>query len=360
MSLDISDILPVRTCADLAPIRAELKHTPEDFVVEEIPAYLPSGQGQWTFAWIEKRDMTTPAALERLCGVLGSPAQQATAAGMKDRRAVTRQWVSLADVTPEQVRGVTIPGLTVLAADRHDNRLKPGHLRGNRFTMRLRSVETPGDGPSAIERVQAVLERLGRQGCANWFGKQRFGNAGDTHLEGRDLLRGEGRSRGRTKRWKRRLVVSAYQAALFNRYLRERLARGWLTSALDGDVLKRTDSGGLFVCEEPAVDQVRVDSFEVSPTGPVFGYKMRRAMRDADALEAEVLQAEGVQLDDFRRVGKLGTGTRRPVRFPVDGAEVEVDGDDLVLKVALPKGSYATVLLAELGDLREVRGEDRS
>ena len=63
--------LPYLT-ADIAPIDGELRVTPEDFEVEEIPAYAPSGHGEHVFALIEKRMMTTPDAVRGLCEVLGT------------------------------------------------------------------------------------------------------------------------------------------------------------------------------------------------------------------------------------------------------------------------------------------------
>ena len=48
---------PPLLTVDLPGIEGKIKTVPEDFEVEEIPAYEPSGQGEFLYLWIEKRDM---------------------------------------------------------------------------------------------------------------------------------------------------------------------------------------------------------------------------------------------------------------------------------------------------------------
>src|SRR5690606_2995896 len=119
----------------------------------------------------------------------------------------------------------------------------------------------------------------------------------------------------------------AYQSELFNRYLSRRLEDGLFASVLAGDVLRKTDTGGLFASEEPAVDQRRLDAGEVAPTGPMFGHKMRQppAGTDAAAREDAILDAEGLAPADFARVGKLAEGTRRPLAVPLAELSVEAE-----------------------------------
>src|SRR5262245_26115923 len=180
---------------DLPGTGGVLRSRDEDFVVEEQPAYEPAGQGDHVFVWIEKRGLTTPMAAEGLARALGVAARDIGWAGMKDRRAVTRQWLSLPPpVTPEAALAAAVPGLAVLAARRHPHKLRTGHLRGNRFVLRVAGV---GDSATAAARATAVLERLAEPpGAPNWFGEQRFGRDGDNAEAGRRLLRGEGGRRG--------------------------------------------------------------------------------------------------------------------------------------------------------------------
>src|SRR5690242_15079779 len=109
--------------------------SPETFVVEEIPAYEPSGEGEHTYVWIEKRGLTTMDAVKRLARALDTDARDIGYAGLKDRNAVTRQWISVPRVEPERVLAIAEPDLRVLAAKRHGNKLRTGHLRGNRFEV---------------------------------------------------------------------------------------------------------------------------------------------------------------------------------------------------------------------------------
>jgi tRNA pseudouridine13 synthase len=142
--------------------------------------------------------------------------------------------------------------------------------------------------------------------------------------------------------------VSALQAALFNRYLEERMARGAFARVLVGDVLTKVATGGIFLCDNPEVDQARLERFEVSITGPIFGHEMREALGEPGRWEAEILVQEALAPQDFRRAGKLAAGTRRPLRAQVREARVHSHEGALVLEFALPAGAYATVLLDEV------------
>jgi tRNA pseudouridine13 synthase len=228
----------------------------------------------------------------------------------------------------------------VLWAKRHGNKLKTGHLRGNKFTLRIRGVERPDAGLESFSRLVA-------RGLPNAFGAQRFGVKGDNADLGRLLLKGERLPR-RPDRFQRKLYLSAIQSELFNQVLARRLSDGTFDRALKGDVLKKSDTGGQFVCEAPEVDQPRVDAFEVSPTGPLFGPKMARPTGEVGALEEAVLAASGLTRDDFKRGGDETQGTRRPLRVRLEDASAERDGEDLVLRFTLPSGSYATCVLDEV------------
>jgi tRNA pseudouridine13 synthase len=290
-------------------------------VVEEIPSYGPSGAGGHVLATIEKRDLTTPEAVRRTAAALGVRANDVGAAGMKDRHAVTRQQISLPPpVAPEAVLGVAVEGVHVLSAARHPHKLRTGHLAGNRFVVVVRELAVPA--PEAEARARAILARLAPPpGLPNFYGAQRFGAEGDNAALGRALVLGE---RVRAGPRERRLYVSAYQSALFNRYLEARLADGRYASAIAGDLLRHG-----------------------TPTGPMFGTDMPRPAEgtEAAARESAILAAEGLALEDFARVGRLATGTRRPIGVPLGEASARATDDGaLELRFTLPAGSYATVL----------------
>lgn len=330
----------LRLTAALPGTGGRLRASPEDFEVEEIPAYLPSGAGEHLYLWVEKVGLDTPEAARHIASALGLRPDELSWAGLKDRVAVTRQWFSVPARAEASLAALEPrPELRVLAHARHGNKLRVGHLEGNRFRIRIRDAVRP-------EAAAPVLARLVAEGLPNAFGEQRFGR-GDTALRGVALVRGE-RLPKRPSAFERKLYVSAYQALLFNRMLEARLGAGTLHRALAGDVMRKTDSGGLFVCREPDVDQPRVERSEIAPTGPIFGWKMQRAEGGVDAAEQAVLAAEGLALESFRRLGSIAEGTRRPFSVPVSEARWSVEGATVELSFTLPSGSYATVLLDEV------------
>lgn len=339
------DALPLVT-ADLPGIGGRIKDSPEDFVVDEIPAYTPSGEGEFVYLRVEKRDMSAEELLRTVSGVLGVHRSDIGQAGIKDRFAVTRQWLSVPQAAEPRVGLLEGAGVRILETGRHTNKLKTGHLRGNAFTVVIREVD-----PGALSRAGAIVERLGRAGFPNFFGPQRFGADGRTGVVGLDLLRGARTRETRrvvADRFRKRLYLSAAQSALFNAVLIERMGAHGLGRVLDGDLLVRTDSGGPFVSVDRDVDQARFDAGEVVHTGPIFGRKMRSAAGEALAMEQAVLALAALPTDAFTRFGRLTLGTRRPNVVRPRGLAVEGVGDGLRLRFELPRGSYATVLLREL------------
>ncbi|HET8542433.1 MAG TPA: tRNA pseudouridine(13) synthase TruD [Anaeromyxobacter sp.] len=333
--------LPYAT-PDLPGSGGTLRAAPEDFRVDEVPAYLPSGAGPHLYVRIEKRGRTTPDALRAIARALGVPERDAGYAGLKDRDAVTTQWLSFPaarDPAPASLDG---PGLRVLELSRHANKLRAGHLRANRFAVVVRG----GDAG----RARAAAEALATRGLPNFFGPQRFGNEGRNAAVGRALLRGERTpeaARAARDRFLRRLSISAYQSLLFNRWLAERMADGLFAAALRGDVMKKLDTGGLFDCADPAADGPRVARFEIAPAGPMFGHKLRPAAHEALAREERILAAEEMALADFARGRGEAEGTRRAARLRVEPAVEPLEGGYRA-SFELPKGSYATVVLREL------------
>ncbi|GEJ56907.1 tRNA pseudouridine(13) synthase TruD [Anaeromyxobacter diazotrophicus] len=329
--------------ADLPGSGGAVKASPEDFRVDEVPAYLPQGTGPHLWLRVEKRDRTTRDVVRALAAALGVPDREAGWAGMKDRAAVTTQWLSFPVARDPDPASLAGDGFRVLEASRHQNKLRTGHLRGNVFAAVVRG----GD----LARAQACAAALQARGLANFFGAQRFGAAGRNAEVGRKLLLGDARDpevrRALRDRFLRRLVLSAWQSRVFNAWLAERLRDGLFATALAGDVLKKLDSGGVFTCEDPAADGPRVERFEVSPAGPMFGHKLKPAAGEALRREERLLAAEGLGPADLARGGGETEGTRRPGRLPV-AVELEPVEGGYRARFELPRGSYATVVLGEL------------
>ena len=333
-------------CEDLPGTGGLTRVAEEDFRVEELPLYEPAGQGEHLYLTVEKISRTTPEVAKELAQALGARDRDVGTAGLKDKRGVTVQRMSVAaKLAPEEALQISGRGWRVLAAARHGNKLRPGHLRGNRFRIVVRGVSK-----GALARAQAICERLRTQGAVNLFGPQRFGKFGDNaELGRRILLRDPAAQKAARDRFLRRMALSALQSELFNRCLKARLEDGLFATAIEGDVLKKRVTGGLFVCEDPAADAPRVAALEVDPAGPLPGHALFAAHGEALRRELKVLDAAGIDPASFAVGGDEMEGARRPYRIPVEGLEVQPEGEDvLVLSFALPKGSYAIAVLREV------------
>jgi len=339
--------LPLLT-ADLPGTGGRVRVAIEDFTVEEIPAYEPCGTGEFLYLWIEKRDMGAEFFAKQVARRLGIRPDEVGMAGLKDRRAVTRQWISVPARCEPNLPQLEGEGIAVLCSRRHGNKLKPGHLHGNRFQVRIREAAAP-------QNAAAIVERLRAFGLPNYYGEQRFGRDGDTFAWGWKLLRGEaGHDRQASNKFLRKLALSAVQSALFNDYLARRLADGLLHTVLPGDVMAKWPFGGMFVAEDVAAEQARFDCREIVAAGPMFGTKLFPARETAAEREAAVLRDHGLLPGSFSNFGKLLLGTRRHNLVYVDDLIAEVEGNHVVLRFTLPAGSYATVLVNEVRKSNEV------
>jgi tRNA pseudouridine13 synthase len=323
------------------PIDAEFRSTPEDFEVEEVPAYPPSGSGEHIFAFIEKRELTTKDAVHALCESVGADSKAAGWAGLKDRHAVTRQWVSIFGTTPDALMKAEIQGVRVLEAAPHLHKLRTGHLQANQFCIRLREIDL-----SRIDDLRRVLAEIETRGLPNYYGEQRFGREGDNAERALRWVLGEARPpRGR---FQRKLQMSALQSQLFNRCVAERVQSSTLAKVFAGEVMKKHHSGGLFIATDLADSQARADAWEISATGPMFGGKMRWPEGEARVREEALLQEVGLTLDHLAKWKRIAPGTRRFVRVPVPKVGVTVSDNTVNLDFTLPAGSYATILLREI------------
>lgn len=332
---------------------AHIRTRPEDFVVEEIPAYEPAGNGSHVMLLVRKTGLTTLECARRLARRFGVDPCDVGYAGMKDRHAVTTQTFSipLHEAKPIDAIGpLDIEGVELLSAARHGNKLRTGHLRGNRFRIVLRNIEPP----SAADSVAQALLDTGRRGIPNAFGPQRFGRDGSNPQRALAWLTGSGR--GPSAPRERRLLVSSVQSMLFDEVLRRRVADGTWNQVLAGDVARRADSGALFDSDGGAEDRARAERGEISATGPMFGPRMRWPSGAAEGIERAVLRdhlGDGALLESF---GKLGQGARRALRLIPEAVEVEsLQGDPAcrVVGFVLPKGAYATTLLGSACECKD-------
>ncbi len=316
-----------------------LRSQPEDFRVDEIPLYAPSGEGGHTFVLVEKRLRTTEEVARELARAGGIRAADIGYAGRKDRVAVTTQWFSVEGFEPEAALSLDLPGVRVVEAHRHPHKLRTGQLRGNRFEIVAREV-SPETLCSALVRLQCIQ----RDGMPNRFGPQRFGWDGGNLEQARRLLRGE--KIGADRRHAR-FLLSALQASAFNAVLSERTLP--LAGIEAGDVAVVHASGGLFLVEDVEREAPRAAAFEISATGPVFGTRVMTPSGAAAERERAALAALGIDPETLRPPpGIRLRGARRALRVRLEEAEAVAEGDTLRLRFTLPAGSYATVALEEL------------
>jgi tRNA pseudouridine13 synthase len=328
---------------------ARIRTEPEDFRVEELPLYPPSGEGEHTFVRVEKRLVTTEEVASALAHAAGVRARDVGYAGRKDRLAVATQWLSVPRLDPQRALDLRLEGIRVLEAILHGHKLRTGQLRGNRFEIAVRSVDD-----EAREAARAKLAEIGRVGMANAFGSQRFGRAGRNVEIGARLLRGEIALKDRRKA---RFAISALQSAVFNDVLAAR-PTGIGEFEL-GDIAVLHGSGGQFLIEDVEREQPRAAAFEISPTGPIFGNRVIEPAGEVALREKAALELRGICLTDLRPPSGIRLrGARRALRVRPDNARMRDFPGGFWLEFELPPGSYATVLIrAVLGEEPEVGPE---
>ena len=316
-----------------------LGSTPEDFIVDEIPLFAPSGEGGHTFVRIEKRGRTTEEVARLLARLADVPHAEIGYAGRKDKVAVTTQWFSVPGLEPATALALEAEGVRALEALRHGQRLRTAQLRGNRFELVVRELSA-----EQVASAESAAECIRRVGMPNKYGAQRFGRDGDNAERARALLAGGDPGRDRRAA---RFLLSALQAEVFNAFL---AARPLALDQLEvGEVATKHESGGSFVVEDLALEAPRAAAFEISASGPIFGTKLLLPRGAPAEREAAVLRAAGIPERLTPPRGIKLRGARRPVRVPVPDLDATPLAADAVrLRFSLPAGSYATVLAEAL------------
>jgi tRNA pseudouridine13 synthase len=379
-------------------LAGKIKTFPTDFVVEEKPLYEPCGEGEHLYITVRKMNTSHDEAVRQIAKYFGVSKRDVGCAGRKDFHAVTTQMFSvyLRGKKPEVPN--TIGTVEVLASSFHTNKLRLGHLVGNRFVIRIREV-----AKVSFPKIQQRLKGLNENGMPNFFGPQRFGNYANNHELGLRLiqedwdgvvtllLHGDNRHHQFVKEgeYKRafdawpfgqpaernvlesiaegksalqackkipnqlcKLWVNALQSHLFNVLLQDRVSDGTWNTLLEGDLAWKHDGGGRtfeVTKEELRTDelQTRADSFSLSPSGPLWGAKMRLPAGNVLVQESSVLNAIGLTDDGLERMRKYATGARRPLCVRVTESSCTISTDEhgtfVELTFSLPAGSYATV-----------------
>jgi len=378
------------------------KQTTEDFQVNEIPLYPCSGEGEHIYLWIEKSGITTRNLLSQLAKGLKIKERDLGYAGLKDARALTRQMISVPFSQLDQIGKLNLNNAKILQINRHDNKLRLGHLAGNHFTITVRETDS-----EPLPRAKQILEQLQKRGVPNLFGEQRYGVLGNSAQLGQLLLQKKfpefcreflgNPQLIRNLDWKEaaeqyrqghiqaaldklpggmdderrllqillkgkshrtavyslpkkllRLFLSATQSQFFDQLLRQRLPD--LDRLIDGDIAVKHVNSACFRVEHAATEQPRADNFEISPSAPLFGSKVMLAAGIPGETELKLLEEAGLNPDNWKLgEGLTMSGERRPLRVPLNSSEIINSGEHFItFSFSLPKGSYATSVLREL------------
>lgn len=412
MSGSIEPVSPSPQCYLLTDegVGGALKERPGDFIVEELPAYRPMGEGEHLYLRIEKIGVSHGELISCLCRHFGVTGKQIGYAGMKDKIGITRQMVSIHLLKDPSSLDLPHERIRVLEAKRHRNKLRRGHLKGNRFMVRIRDLEADR-APEVLDR----LRKLQRVGVPDYFGPQRFGYRNNNHILGAAFLRRDwtgllaellgaggswfpeyqrdrrelfeqGRLADAAEQWtvadRAELLaaqalrdgrgekaaclavgrpalgfwVTASVSAIFNKVVDQRIGDGLMARLIEGDLAFKHDSRAVFrvTKDELVGDELdrRVADFEVSPSGPLWGKNMTRAEAGVGQREAEAVEAAGLSIDLLTDPRRAPNGGRRPLREPVRNVEVDsgTDGHGPYVKACfdLTRGTYATVVMREV------------
>lgn len=392
--------------ADQPGIGGRLKRRPEDFLVEEVPLFEPTGEGEHLYLWVEKRRRLTTDITRLLAQHFGVPQRDVGFAGLKDKHAITRQAVTIRLADIDKVAEFQDDHIRILWAERHSKKLKRGNLRGNRFNIRIRDVD-----PASVVRARTILDRLVIAGCPNYLGEQRFGYRQNNHILGRHLLlkqwqqfldallggpqiddseqvrearqaytegdyeralslwpkvhRFERQAIGPLSRgappydavhgidhMQLTLLVSAFQSHVFNRVLNRRLRDGLFDRLVEGDVAMKRENRAMFDVLDPQAEQPRMDAGDIAPSGPMWGESMKPARGQVAEWEQQALHSTGLSEADLAEGPYAPDGSRRPLRMMVQDVDISAGADEhgpyVHVAFMLPRGSFATVVMREI------------
>ena len=342
-----------------APVDVYFKQSKDDFVVTEVPLYEFSGEGEHLILKVRKKDLSTWDMVGVLSDHIGVKSRDIGYAGLKDKNAMTVQYISLHRNFEDKVDTFEHPNIKILEKTYHNNKIRVGHLKGNKFFIRLKRVQ-----PMHRDILESALSQISSFGMPNYFGFQRFGIDGDNYLKGKDIIDGKLKERNRKLK---QMYLNAYQSYLFNNWLSKRIEISKIIEnfkaneitaklnldeenikeiqkqphpfkVLKGDVMNHYPYGKIFYCEDLESESEKFYKKDRVPTGLLSGKKSKHAIEDALKFEEEFIVSTNEQ------------GSRRFAWvFPENiSSEYKEEKAWFEINFELPKGSYATELISEL------------
>lgn len=345
---------------------------------------------------LEKFNSDVPFCIKRLTRYLQLSQKRIGYAGLKDKRAITCQRISMFDPPVDRLNEFSSKLMDLRNPEWSNDRIEIGSLKGNCFTITIRSLELSEE--EIRKRINDFFAEAKEKGIANRFGEQRFGGIRQiTHRVGKEFVLGNMENAvmlyltspteredeaiktarknlletndfvqatkefpneyrfersiihhlcthpkdfvnafGKLPKSIRYLFTHAYQSFLFNKIIEERLKLGFGLNAIDGDILE---------------DGV--------PTAVLYGFESKLAEGKAGEIEKKILDEEGITLQNFfvKQMPELSSkGARKkivlqllePELFSVEKDEFNEGKLKAVVRFGLEKGNYATTVLAEL------------
>ncbi len=320
--------------------KGKIKAKPEHFKVIENLGYEFAGSGEHLMVSIRKTGENTSFVANELAKACGVKSKDVSWAGLKDRHAVTEQWLSVhlptAGFPNLALFQSQHPSIEILAMTRHNKKLRPGDLAGNHFEVTLSEV-------TDVEEVLKRLEVVAQQGVPNYFGNQRFGKDGNNLNEARRWGRENVRTRDQNQR---SLYLSTARSWIFNRIVSSRIEQNCFYRFVEGDV-------ALFNGEQILVSSEQVTEFNQLLSQDEAQISAALAGDNALPTQLEAQRLEQLFIDEEEDLMKLIRGNRmrhdrRAISLKAQDLTWQVDGDSITLKFALDAGSFATSIVREL------------
>ena len=331
-------------------IKGEIKQNSEDFIVEEIISFEPTGEGEHLFLWVQKRDQNTTWLAKQIARWAKVEPRKVNFGGLKDRYAVTRQWFSiyLPGKAGPDLTTFKLDGCEILKATRHNKALKHSALRGNRFTIKVSNLSLneqtlqESDLPNIIKRIELIK----KNGLPNYFGEQRFGIDGGNLEVAKRLFEGTSDD----DQLSQRMAVSAARSHMFNLVLQQRMKDQTWNHYSKGDVCMLNGSKSFFVPNEADLLDIpaRMQGFDIHPTGLMFGKGDLHVTQDVAELEQRIIDQEALFAKGL--MGRNLPMERRALRVKLHDCSYQVTPESIHLSFMLPAGSYATCVVREIVD----------
>ena len=314
-------------------INFKFYQTPTDFIVDEIASTEFKGKGNYLILHVQKYELTTWDMVAIFSEYLSIPAQKIGYAGLKDKHATTRQYISVDASYEKMLKKFYHKQVKILSSVRHSHSIRMGDLEGNRFSINLHFVDNIDAG-----KIEKVARKIAKNGLPNYFGYQRFGRDNDSIEQAKEMIQGD-LFIDDTKL--KKFLVSIYQSVFFNDWLRERVN----LSLESGETKFKLLEGDVYLSSEGKLSTPKImpskeyESKKLVPTGLLCGRDTFRARAEARELEKEY-DDEYLQDKGHRREALI---------FPKDIECNYVRKQTLLnISFSLPKGSYATVFLESI------------